>query len=291
MSLNSPPCATPGFTNINGAGIGIAVLDTGVFAQNPDLQGNIKAFYDAVESPVNSPIDPNFIQDAFDHEGHGSHVSGIAASTNPAIGVAYGASLIDVRVFADPGENALAGDPVDRGLRWVELHAAQYNIKVVNMSLGFPGVNLNFTPALDQEGFDIQNLEAMGITVVSSSGNSYAVNPVPGASIPAVESTISAANTFSDSGIGTFDFTDYSGESGDQWGARQGVGGADIFNATSQRSSLFNQFSRAGTDIYSTWNSPAQLHNTISGTSMSSPFIAGTVALMQQEAFRPAEHT
>ena len=54
--------ATPGFTNLNGQGIGIAVLDTGVFAQNPDLQGNVKAFYDAVEDPVNAPIDPNFIQ-------------------------------------------------------------------------------------------------------------------------------------------------------------------------------------------------------------------------------------
>jgi hypothetical protein len=276
--------ATPGFTNLNGAGIGIAVLDTGVFAQNPDLQGNVKAFYDAVENPVNSPIDPNFIQDAFDHEGHGSHTSGIAASTNPAIGVAYGANLVDVRVLPDSGENVLPGDPVDRGLRWVALHAAQYNIKVVNMSLGFAGVNLNFTPSLDQYGIDIQNLEALGITVVSSSGNSFPNDPVPGASIPAVESTISAANTFSDSGIGTYDFTDYFG--GPQWGARQGAGGVDVFNSTSQRSTLFNQLVAPGTDIYSTWNSPAQLHNTISGTSMSSPFIAGTVALMQQEAFQ-----
>ena len=41
-----------------------------------------------------------------------------------------------------------------------------------------------------------------------------------------------------------------------------------------------------GTDILSTWNSPSQLYNTDSGTSMSAPFVSGTVALLQQEAFQ-----
>lgn len=274
------------YSNIDGKGIGIAVLDTGVYAENPDLKNNVVAFYNAVEDPVDTPIDPNFLQDAVDNNGHGSHTSGIAASSNPNIGVAYGASLVDVKVIPDPGEVGLGGDPVDRGLQWVELHAAQYNIRVVNMSLGDPGVNLNYTPALDQEGVDIEQLEAMGITVVSSSGNSYAVYAAPGASLPAVESTISAANSFSDNGVGTYDFSGYFGEEGDSYFARQTSAGADVFNATSQRSTLYNQLVAPGTDILSTWNSPSQLYNTESGTSMSAPFISGTVALMQQEAFQ-----
>lgn len=277
--------ADPNFSNITGRGVGIAVLDTGVYAQNPDLQSNVVAFYNAVEQDVSTPIDPNFIQDAFDHEGHGSHVSGIAASSNPSIGVAYNASLIDIRVFADTGENQLPGDPVDRGLQWVALHAAQYNIKVVNMSLGEPGVNINFIPALDQEGADIQVLESMGITVVTSSGNSYANDPTPGASIPAVESTISVANTWADNGGGNYDFSGYyGGGPSDQWFAQETSAQPDIFAATSQRSTLFNQVAAPGQAIFSTWNSAAQLHNTLSGTSMASPFVAGTVALMQQAA-------
>jgi subtilisin family serine protease len=277
--------ADPTFSNIKGTGIGIAVLDTGVFAQNPDLEPNIAAYYDAVEEPSTAPADPNPIQDAVDHDGHGSHVSGIAASSNPAIGVAYGAKLIDIRVFADAGENQLGGDPIVRGLDWVAANAATYNIKVVNMSLGIPSINLNFTPSLDSEGLAIQTLQNMGITVVTASGNSYANDPTPGASIPAVESTISVGNTFSDNGVGQFDFSGYFfGGSPDQFAARQVQAGPDVFNATSQRSTLFNQLIAPGTDIFSTWNSPAQLHNTISGTSMASPFVAGTVALMQQAA-------
>jgi subtilisin family serine protease len=277
--------ADPNFSGINGSGIAVADLDTGVYALNPDLKNNVVAFYNAVEQPVNAPIDANFLQDAVDNDGHGSHTSGIAASSNPNIGVAYGAHLVDVKVLADPGETGLAGDPLDRGLQWVALHAAQYNIKVVNMSLGFP-VNLNFTPTLDQYGFDIQQLQSLGITVVSSSGNSYATYAAPGASIPAVESTISAANSFSDNGAGQFDFSGYFGEQGDTWFTRQLSAAPDIFNATSQRSTLFNQLVAPGTDILSTWNSPTQLYNTESGTSMSAPFISGTVALMQQAALQ-----
>lgn len=275
----------PAFTGINGHGIGIAVLDTGVFAQNPDLKNNVVAFYNAVEQPLNAPVDPNFLQDAVDNNGHGSHTSGIAASSNPNIGVAYGASLVDVKVIADPGEAGIGGDALDRGLQWVAQHASQFNIKVVNMSLGFP-VNLNFTPILDQYGADIQRLQSMGITVVSSSGNSYAQYAAPGASIPAVESTISVGNTFSDNGAGQFDFSGYFGEQGDTFFTRQLSAGPDVFNATSQRSTLFNQIVAPGTDILSTWNSPTQLYNTESGTSMSSPFVAGTVALMQQAALQ-----
>src|SRR5258708_5826410 len=134
--------ADPTFSNIKGTGIGIAVLDTGVFAQNPDLQSNVAAYFNAVDNLASAPADPNPIQDAIDHDGHGSHVSGIAASSNPSIGVAYGAKLIDIRVFADPGENSLGGDPVLRGLDWVINNASTYNIKVVNMSLGIPSINL-----------------------------------------------------------------------------------------------------------------------------------------------------
>ena len=276
----------PSFSSINGHGIGIADLDTGVYALNPDLESNVVAFYNAVEQPLNTPIDPNFLQDAVDNNGHGSHTSGIAASSNPSIGVAYGASLVDVKVLADDGEAGIAGDPLDRGLQWVALHASQFNIKVVNMSLGDLGINLNFTPVLDQVGFDIQKLESMGITVVSSSGNSYANYAAPGASIPAVESTLSVGNSFSDNGVGQYDFSGYFGEPGDTYFARQLSAAPDIFNATSQRSTLFNQVVAPGTDILSTWNSPSQLHNTESGTSMSAPFVSGTVALMQQEAFQ-----
>src|SRR5690242_18644359 len=75
--------ADPMFSSINGQGVGIAVLDTGAYGRNPDLRSNITAFYDAVEQPITTAPDTN-PDHAYDHEGHGSHVSGIAASSNPS---------------------------------------------------------------------------------------------------------------------------------------------------------------------------------------------------------------
>lgn len=274
----------PTFSSITGSGIGIAVLDTGVFAQNPDLKSNIVAWYNAVEQPPSTPIDPNFLNDANDTEGHGSHVSGIAASSNPSIGVAYQSHLIDIKVLASANEIMTQADPVLNGLEWVAMHAAQYNIKVVNMSLGPSlAINVNGTPQLDQEGQEIQVLQNMGITVVTASGNSYQDFAAPGQSPLAAESTIGVGNSWADNGIGDYNFTAYYGD-GQPYVAFETSAQPDDFQATSQRSSMFNQLVAPGTAIFSTWNLPTQLHNTLTGTSMASPFVAGTVALMQQTA-------
>jgi hypothetical protein len=110
-------------------------------------------------------------------------------------------------VIADSGESQLGGDPLLRGLEFVEDFASQFNIKVVNMSLGEStssgGVNDNTIPPSDDISQEIQTLEKMGITVVAAAGNSYANDPVPGESYPAVVSTISVANVWADSGRDT----------------------------------------------------------------------------------------
>ncbi len=283
-------------STITGKGIGIAVLDTGVYAANPDLSGKVEAFYNAVENQVPSSISSSSVSSAADNDGHGTHVSGIAASSNPNIGVAYQADLVDVKVIADSGETQLAGDPLLRGLQFVADFASQYNIKVVNMSLGEStssgGVNDNTVPAADDISREIQTLEGLGITVVAAAGNSYANDPVPGESYPAVVSTISVANVWADTGAG-YNFNTYSyGTSSDSWAAVETQAAADQFSATSQRSTLANQVVAPGMNIYSDWNGSSTdnsgsdlLHNTLSGTSMASPFIAGTVALMQQAAY------
>lgn len=279
------------FPSITGAGVGIAVLDTGVDALNPDLSSNVAAFYNAVEDPVNTPdISP---VNAIDNNGHGTHVSGIAASSNPNIGVAYGAKLIDIKVLADANEQQLGGDPILRGLEWVQSNYQTFNIKVVNMSLGTPGVNDNVATPADMrqaEAIEINTLEKLGITVVSASGNSYANSPVPGESFPAVVSTIGVANTWATSGQAS-DFGIPFGESGDQFFAVDSAAKPDTLASTSQRSTVNNQLAAPGEDIYSTWNGTLDssngsdlLHNTISGTSMAAPFVSGVVALMQNAA-------
>ncbi len=288
---------TAEYSSITGSGIGIAVLDTGVDAANPDLTSKVEAFYNAVEDPVPTSISSSSVSGAVDNDGHGTHVSGIAASSDPSIGVAYGADLVDVKVIADSGESELSGDPLLRGLEFVADFASQYNIKVVNMSLGEAtssgGVNDNTVPAADDISQEIQTLESMGITVVAAAGNSYANDPVPGESYPAVVSTISVANVWSDTGSG-YDFADTYGYGSayDSWAAHETSAAPDQFAATSQRSTLANQVVAPGMDVYSDWNGTSTdnsgsdlLHNTLSGTSMAAPFVSGLVALMQQAAY------
>src|SRR4051794_13901571 len=56
------------FSQITGSGVGIAVLDTGVYAKNPDLKANVVAYYNAVSQPLSAPVDTNVQQDAIDHD-------------------------------------------------------------------------------------------------------------------------------------------------------------------------------------------------------------------------------
>ena len=284
----------PAFAGIDGSGVAVAVLDTGIFGLHPQLQQNVVAYYNAVTSPLPNTIDATSVQFSRDLNGHGTHVAGTVASVNPEIGVATAAKIVGIHVLADPVEPQIGGDPLLRGLQFVERFAEQFNIKVVNMSIqtigATGGINLNAVPDPDAVSDAIDRLEAMGITVISASGNSYANDPVPGASIPAVSSTISVANTWADFGVG-HDFSAVSGGSGlDQFFAFENSALPDRFNATSQRSTLANQVAAPGTDIFSTWNGEpdasggARLFNTISGTSMASPFVSGVVALMQDAA-------
>ena len=80
-----------------------------------------------------------------DPYGHGTFVASVAAGRNvgygvDSTGIAPGASLIDVRVLDGSGSGDLA--TALAGMDWVLQHAGDYNIKVLNISLGNPsGVN------------------------------------------------------------------------------------------------------------------------------------------------------
>lgn len=267
--------ADPAFAGIDGSGVGIAVLDTGVYSQHPDLQGNFVGWYDAVtRTGGGTPIDP---------DGHGTHVAGTAGSSNPAIGVATAARLIGVRALPS-GNDRPRHDTVAEALRWVADNQARFNIRVVNMSLGVPSHNFNAVP-VDTSGQAalIRRLEQLGVTVVTASGNSYADFGAAGASTPAVFSSLSVASTWEDNGVGD-SFPLFAGGGG-PFAAFEREGRRDRLAGSSQRSTLPNQVAAPGQTIFSTWNgSNGQMYNTIYGTSMASPLVAGMVALLQDAA-------
>lgn len=268
--------ADPVYAGVDGSNIGVAVIDTGVFSAHPDLAPNFAAWYDAVRRiSSNTPFDPN---------GHGSHVAGTAAGRNPEIGVATQARLVGIRGLPDDNEPQPGFDPVLESLRWVINNYQTYNIRVVNMSLGSPS-NLNGNLPSSQYQPFFAELERLGVTIVAASGNSYANYAAPGSATPGAYSTLTVANTWEDDGRGDR-FGGLSGGYGDRYFAFEQEAAADRFAATSQRSTLGNQVAAPGSTIYSSWNGDqGKYYNTISGTSMASPLVAGMVALMQDAAF------
>jgi len=109
---------------VTGAGVRVAVLDTGIDYDHPDLFGNI----DFAASATFVPGTTGFIDD----EGHGTHVAGIIAAVDydwGSIGVAPDATLIGVKVLDSTG----SGD-----FSWVLngiIHAVVQQTDIINMSL------------------------------------------------------------------------------------------------------------------------------------------------------------
>jgi hypothetical protein len=279
----------PAFAGIDGSDLTVAVLDTGLFASHPDIQGNFLRFFDAVSNGQNAGTDPgtDVASQAFDPpgEGHGTHVAGTVGSTNPEIGVATATNLIGVRALLSEGDSQPQVNPLVAGLQWVLANQDDYNIRVVNMSLG-SNTNFNSVPNKDDVGRLIDQLEDRGVTVVAASGNSYGGFASLGTAYPSVFSTIAVANTWEDAGTPEERQQITLGQgNGALFGVIDGDPEADQLSASSQRSTLGNQVAAPGTTIFSTWNGDdGLLYNTIAGTSMASPFVAGAVALMQDAA-------
>lgn len=137
----------------NGAGKLAWVIDTGIDLDHPDLN-------------VNRSLSRSFIAGAAngdDDNGHGTHCAGtIAAKSNNigVIGVAYGATVVGVKVFNSRGGGSAS--ITIRGIDYVTSRASRG--QVANMSFGFPP-----TTAIDNA---VRRLADKGVLVSIAAGNS-----------------------------------------------------------------------------------------------------------------------
>ena len=118
-------------TGLTGKGVGVAVLDTGVFAHR-DFDDRIIAFTDMV-SRRNSP---------YDDCGHGTHICGIIGGSGAAAagryqGMAPGCNLVAVKVLDRKG-NGYAAD-VLAGIAWLLERKDRLGVRIVNISVGSYG--------------------------------------------------------------------------------------------------------------------------------------------------------
>nr|2ZWP_A Chain A, Tk-subtilisin [Thermococcus kodakarensis]2ZWP_B Chain B, Tk-subtilisin [Thermococcus kodakarensis] len=230
--------------------IQVAVLDTGVDYDHPDLAANIAWCVSTLRGKVSTKL-----RDCADQNGHGTHVIGTIAALNNdigVVGVAPGVQIYSVRVLdargsgsysdiaigieqailgpdgvADKdGDGIIAGDP--------DADAAE----VISMSLG--------GPADDSYLYDmiIQAYNA-GIVIVAASGNEGAPSP----SYPAAYPEVIA------------------------------VGAIDSNDNIASFSNRQPEVSAPGVDILSTY--PDDSYETLMGTAMATPHVSGVVALIQ----------
>ncbi|MFI6179161.1 S8 family serine peptidase [Nonomuraea sp. NPDC051191] len=133
-----------------GAGVKVAVLDSGIDDTHPDLAGKVAARRNFTGTDT-----------AADLTGHGTHVASTIAGTGERYrGVAPGATLLDAKVCAD---RWCAESAILAGMQW----AAEQGAKVANLSLGSPDA-----PGLDPLEEAVQTLtERYGVLFVVAAGN------------------------------------------------------------------------------------------------------------------------
>lgn len=153
---------------VTGAGVTVAVVDTGlgwhpgIFnGQNGRPKGRLLAWKDFVDG-YKLPRDPS---------GHGTHIAGIIANSQLGAdgewnGVAPGVSLVGVRVLNELGYGTYT--QVIQGIQWVLDHRAEYNIRVLNLSLVSEARSPYWADPLNQA---VMRAWAEGITVVAAAGN------------------------------------------------------------------------------------------------------------------------
>ncbi len=234
---------------IDGSGVTVAIMDTGVDWQHPDLSENYRgnqggtvdhsgSWYNAVSPSQSEPTDDI---------GHGTHVAGTAVGHN-GIGVAPGAEWIAVNI-ADPDGYIWESD-VHRGFEWLLAPNG-------NPSLAPDVVNNSWGSSIPHTVFveDIAALQAANIKVVFSAGNS---GPFPGTvGYPAGNAGVLS--------VGASDEIDEVA-----WFSSRGPS----YLTDEQKPWLV----APGWQIWSAL--PGGAYGTNSGTSMSAPHVVGAIALL-----------
>lgn len=147
-----------------GKGVGIAIADTGVYP-HPDLtvpNNRIIAFKDM----VNKKTKP------YDDQGHGTHVAGDAAGNGHKSGGLYRGPAPEANVIAIKvlNKNGAGTDSIIiAGIQWAIKHKKEYNIRVLNLSLGSAATTL---PQYDPLCQVLEKAWQAGIAVCVSAGNS-----------------------------------------------------------------------------------------------------------------------
>ena len=230
-----------------------AVIDTGIDAGHADLdEGKVIAFANCVGGcRLAAP---------FDDHGHGTHVAATIAGEGDARsdrlhrGAAPGAALVGVKVLDAAGSGTMAD--VTAGIEWVTANKDRYGIEAINLSLGASGCS-NGT---DVESLAVDKAHAAGLVVAVAAGNAG-----PGTctiSSPAAARDALTVGAMADMGANGFKQAYFSSR-GKTLDGR-----------------IKPDVSAPGVSVTSADAGTSSGYIVFNGTSMATPFVAGTALLM-----------
>ena len=243
--INAPAA----WSTSTGVGAEVAVIDTGVQRDHPDLGGRLLEGFDFVG---NDPDGPDTDEDPADGNGHGTHVTGvIVANRNNdegIAGIAPGARVLPFRALDDDGGGFTAD--VVKAIR----RAVDADVDVINLSLGD---NLPLQSKLfDDPGYRraLESAVAEGVVVVLSAGN----DAFPYCENPAVDGVL-CVGAVNREGMRS-SYSSYGSEVDLMApGGELGPGGTPL-------------------EVLSAWNDSDYF--AISGTSVATPHVSGVAALL-----------
>ena len=185
-------------SNLKGTGIGIAIIDSGIYNNHNAFDGNDS-------SRIRANVDFTGQNGATtDPYGHGSHVAGLAAGTSgdgisgAYEGIASNSNLINLRVLDSQGRGTTSA--LLSALDWVMNNRTRFNIRVVNMSLGSLAVDSYMNDPVCRA---VRRLVDAGVVCVVAAGNNgkdnsgrkvYGLIHSPGNEPSAI--TVGATNTY-----------------------------------------------------------------------------------------------
>jgi serine protease AprX len=270
----------------DGSGVGVAIIDSGVTAWHDDLAtaGGAQRVHQFVDFVNGSSR-------AYDDYGHGTHVAGIVAgngfdSSGKRTGIAPGAHLIVMKVLDAAGRGRISD--VIAALDYLVSHKDTLNIRVVNMSIA-TGVYESYET--DPLTLAAKRAVEAGIVVVAAAGNrgrnpnghdAYGGVTAPG-NAPWVL-TVGASSHMGTSRRDDDTMAVFSsrGPSAVDHGAKPDVvaPGVGLESLSDPESAFYT--SKAKYLLNGTVSTSYLPYLSLSGTSMASPVVSGTIALMLQ---------
>ncbi|MGH9305531.1 MAG: S8 family serine peptidase [Acidimicrobiales bacterium] len=269
--------APQAWTTSTGSGVLIGVVDTGVALAHQDLGAKVAASTNC----IGSGGDPAKCSgSAQDDNGHGTHVSGIAAAiTNNRLGVAGtapNARLVVAKALDNTGSGSV--DDINAGIEWVVDHGA----RVVNLSLGSGnpilggvlGTNSSLTTGVEYAW-------SHGAIPVLAAGNTNFFG-LGAANYGNADAVVVGATGRQD------EVAPYSSSLGNAKWAIMAPGGDGYANGQPDCSSPASQPQCILSTIWTAAN-PTSAYGWDEGTSMSTPFVSGTLALLLSQGLTPQQ--